>query len=108
PLMPLLEVLLSVQILPCLPMVLLSLSAVLPRGFASELTAVILIFTSQAWNMTFSFYQSQATTPSDLREAAAVFRLDPWQRFKTLDLPFSAIGLIWNSMMSWAGGWFFL
>jgi len=107
-LMPLLDVLQSVPILAFLPMVLLSLSAVLPRGFASELTAVILIFTSQAWNMTFSFYQSQSTTPTDLREAAAVFRLDPWQRFKTLDLPFSAIGLIWNSMMSWAGGWFFL
>src|SRR5207244_4053012 len=61
-----------------------------------------------AWNMTFSFYQSLKTVPVELREAAAVFRLDPWQRFRKLELPFAAIGLIWNSIMSWSGGWFFL
>ncbi len=105
---PLLDVLQSVPILSFLPVVLLSLSAVLPQAVAAELAAIVLIFTSQAWNMTYSFYQSMKTIPVELREAAAIFRLDPWLRFKTLELPFAAIGLIWNSMMSWAGGWFFL
>ena len=107
-LMPLLDVLQSVPILSFLPVVLLSLSAVLPQEFAAELAAIVLIFTSQAWNMTFSFYQSMTTIPTELREAAAVFRFDSWLRLKTLELPFAAMGLLWNSMMSWSGGWFFL
>jgi NitT/TauT family transport system permease protein len=106
--MPLLDVLQSVPILSFLPVVLLSLSSILPQRLAAELAAVILIFTSQAWNMTYSFYQSMTTIPMELREAAAIFRLDPWQRLKTLELPFAGVGLIWNSMMSWSGGWFFL
>jgi hypothetical protein len=101
--LPLLDVLQSVPILSFLPVVLLSLSAVLPQGFATELAAVVLIFTSQAWNMTYSFYQSMTTIPNELGEAAAIFRFDPWLRFKTMELPFAALGLIWNSMMSWAG-----
>jgi NitT/TauT family transport system permease protein len=107
-LMPLLDVLQSVPILSFLPIVLLSLSAVLPQAVAAELAAVVLIFTSQAWNMTFSFYQSLTTIPTELREAAAVFRFNSWLRFKTVELPYAAIGLLWNSMMSWSGGWFFL
>jgi NitT/TauT family transport system permease protein len=107
-LMPLLDVLQSVPILSFLPVVLLSLTAILPRHLAAELAAIVLIFTSQAWNITFSFYQSITTIPTELNEASAVFRLDPWARFKTLELPFAAIGLLWNSMMSWSGGWFFL
>ncbi len=107
-LLPLLDVLQSVPILSFLPVVLLGLSAVLPSSLAAELAAVVLIFTSQAWNMTFSFYQSMTMLPGDLCEAAVAFRFDPWLRFKTLELPFAALGLIWNSMMSWAGGWFFL
>ena len=107
-LMPLLDVLQSVPILSFLPVVLLGLSALLPQRLAAELAAIVLIFTSQAWNMTYSFYQSVKTLPGELREAAAIFRLSPWLRFRTLELPFAAIGLIWNSMMSWAGGWFFL
>jgi NitT/TauT family transport system permease protein len=107
-LMPVLDVLQSVPILSFLPVVLLSFSAVLPQVFAAELAAIVLIFTSQAWNMTFSFYQSMSTIPSEMREAAAVFRFDPWLRFKAVELPFAAIGLLWNSMMSWSGGWFFL
>jgi NitT/TauT family transport system permease protein len=107
-LMPLLDVLQSVPILSFLPVVLLSLAAILPERLAAELAAIVLIFTSQAWNMTFSFYQSMTTIPMELREAAAIFRLDPWSRFKTMELPFAAIGLLWNSMMSWSGGWFFL
>ena len=107
-LMPLLDVLQSVPILSFLPVVLLSLTAILPDKAAAELAAIILIFTSQAWNMTFSFYQSMTTIPRDLREAAAIFRFGRWHRFKTLELPFAAVGLLWNSMMSWSGGWFFL
>ena len=107
-LIPLLDILQSVPILSFLPVVLLGLSAILPQNAAAELAAVLLIFTSQAWNMTYSFYQSITTLPNELSEAAAVFRFHPWLRFKTLELPFAALGLIWNSMMSWAGGWFFL
>ncbi len=107
-LMPLLDVLQSVPILSFLPIVLLSLSAILPEAFAAEVAAIVLIFTSQAWNMTFSFYQSMTTIPTEMREAAAVFRFNPWLRFKTVELPFAAMGLLWNSMMSWSGGWFFL
>ncbi len=107
-LMPTLDVLQSIPILSFLPVVLLSLSAALPERLAAELSSIVLIFTSQAWNITFSFYQSLSTIPSELREAAAIFRLDRWLRFRKLELPFAAIGLIWNSMMSWSGGWFFL
>jgi NitT/TauT family transport system permease protein len=107
-LMPLLDILQSVPILSFLPVVLLSLTAVLPEVWAVELAAIVLIFTSQVWNLTFSFYQSMTTLPMDLREAAAVFRFSPWLRFKRVELPFAALGLIWNSVMSWAGGWFFL
>jgi NitT/TauT family transport system permease protein len=107
-LMPLLDVLQSVPILSFLPVVLLGLAAVLPQAVAAELAAIVLIFTSQAWNMTFSFYQSLTTLPAELREAAAVFRFNPWLRLKFVELPFAAIGLLWNSMMSWSGGWFFL
>jgi NitT/TauT family transport system permease protein len=107
-LMPVLDILQSVPILSFLPVVLLSLSVILPEALATELAAIVLIFTSQAWNMTYSFYQSISTIPNELKEASAIFRLNPWLRFKTVEVPFAAIGLIWNSMMSWAGGWFFL
>ncbi len=107
-LMPLLDVLQSVPILSFLPVVVLSLSAILPEGLAIELGAIVLIFTSQAWNLTFAWYQSLTTVPKELREASAIFRLNSWLRFRMLELPFGAISLIWNSMMSWAGGWFFL
>ena len=107
-LMPVLDVLQSVPILSFLPVVLLSLSAIFPEHVATEISAIVLIFTSQAWNITFSFYQSITTIPSELREASAIFRFSSWLRFRALELPFAAIGLIWNSMMSWSGGWFFL
>lgn len=107
-LMPLLDVLQSVPILSFLPVVLLSFTVILPENIAAELAAIVLIFTSQAWNMTFSFYQSMTTIPNELREAAAIYRFSSWLRFSTLELPFAAIGLLWNSMMSWSGGWFFL
>lgn len=107
-LMPLLDVLQSVPILSFLPVVLLGLSAILPQRTATELAAIVLIFTSQAWNMTFGWYQSLTTMPKELQEASSIFRLNTWLRFKRLELPFAMIGLIWNSIMSWAGGWFFL
>ena len=88
--MPLLDVLQSVPILSFLPVVLLGLSAVLPQRLAAELAAILLIFTSQAWNLTFSFYQSLTTIPSELHEAAAIFRFSSWMRFRVLELPFAA------------------
>jgi NitT/TauT family transport system permease protein len=106
--LPLLDILQSVPILSFLPVVLLSLTAVLPERLGVEVASILLIVTSQVWNMTFSFYQSLTTIPEELREASAIFRLNPWLRFKTLELPFGSNGLIWNSMVSWAGGWFFL
>jgi NitT/TauT family transport system permease protein len=107
-LMPLLDVLQSVPILSFLPVVLLSLSAILPEGLAAELASIVLIFTSQVWNLAFSWYQSLTTIPAELREASQIFRLNWWMRLRTLELPFATPSLIWNSMMSWAGGWFFL
>ncbi len=107
-LVPILDVLQSVPILSFLPVVLLSLAAVLPSGLAAEMAAIVLIFTSQAWNLTFSFYQALQTIPKELDEAARTFRLSVWLRFRRMELPFAAPGLIWNTMMSWAGGWFFL
>ncbi len=107
-LMPLLDVLQSVPILSFLPIVLLSLNVLLPQAIAIELASIVLIFTSQAWNLTFSWYQSLTTAPTDLGDVATLFRFSPWLRFRVLELPFAAVGLIWNSVMSWAGGWFFL
>ena len=107
-LMPLLDVLQSVPILSFLPVVLLSLSSFLPEGTAAEIASIVLIFTSQAWNITFAWYQSLTTIPKELKEASSIFRLNKWINFKALELPFGMISLIWNSMMSWAGGWFFL
>ncbi len=105
---PLLDVLQSVPILSFLPVVLLSFAAIMPESVAVELASIVLIFTSQVWNMTFAWYQSLTTIPNELYEVTAIFRFNGWLRLKTLELPFAAISLIWNSMMSWAGGWFFL
>ncbi len=107
-LLPLLDVLQSVPILSFLPVVLLGLSAFLSQDLASEFASVVLIFTSQAWNLAFAWYQAQKTVPRELREVASNFRFSRWLRFRTVELPFAAISLIWNSVMSWAGGWFFL
>ncbi len=107
-LLPVLDVLQSVPILSFLPAVLLGLSAILPQRLAVELSSIVLIFTSQVWNLTFAWYQSLTTIPKELHEVSACFGFNSWLRFTRLELPFAAIGLIWNSMMSWAGGWFFL
>ncbi len=106
---PVLDILQSIPILSFLPGVVLALVALFPHSQVGlELSAILLIFTSQAWNMAFGFHQSLMTIPADLREAATIYRLNFWQRFTRLEVPFGLIGLIWNSMMSWAGGWFFL
>jgi NitT/TauT family transport system permease protein len=108
-LIPLLDILQSIPVLSFLPGVMLAMVALFPsRQLGVELGSVILIFTGQVWNIAFSFYSSLKTIPRDLREAAIIYRFGKWQRFMELDLPFSTIGLVWNSMMSVAGGWFFL
>jgi NitT/TauT family transport system permease protein len=107
--LPVLDILQSIPILAFMPGVVLALAAAFPgRTLGLELAAIILIFTSQAWNLAFSFHQSLTTIPRELSEAADVYRLGIWRRFTRLELPFGAIALIQNSMMSWAGGWFFL
>src|ERR1022692_583979 len=73
-----------------------------------ELAAMFAIFTSQAWNMAFSFYQSLRTIPTDLNDASRSIRSSAWQRFWNLEVPFAMPGLIWNMMMSMSGGWFFV
>jgi NitT/TauT family transport system permease protein len=107
--LPLLDILQSIPILSFMPGVVLGLVALFPgRTLGLELAAVILIFTSQAWNLAFSFHQSLITIPGELTEAARVYHLGFWRTFTRLELPFGVISLVANSMMSWAGGWFFL
>jgi NitT/TauT family transport system permease protein len=104
-----LDILQSIPVLSFLPGVMLALIGLFPtRQLGLELGAILLIFTGQAWNMAFSFYSSLKSIPRDLRDAAAVSGFSWWQRFWQMELPYAAIGLIWNSMMSVAGGWFFL
>lgn len=106
--MPILDVLQSVPLLSFLPVVLLILTTVFPQRVGIEITAVVLIFTSQAWNIAYSFHQSIRTAPRDLQEAASNFRMNWWYRLRYLELPFGIRGLLWNSVVSWANGWFFL
>ncbi len=106
---PLLDVLQSIPVLSFLPGVMLAMVALFPgRQLGVEAGAILLIFTGQVWNMAFSFYASLKSIPKEMREAAKVYQFSWWQRFIEMELPFSAIGLVWNSMMSVAGGWFFL
>jgi NitT/TauT family transport system permease protein len=106
---PLLDVLQSIPVLSFLPGVMLAMVALFPgRQLGVEAGAILLIFTGQVWNMAFSFYASLKSIPKEMREAAKVYRFSWWQRFIEMELPFAAIGLVWNSMMSVAGGWFFL
>ena len=108
-LIPLLDVLQSVPILGYLSFTVLFFVSLFPhRALGAELAAVFAIFTSQAWNMAFSFYQSLRTVPLDLAEASRSFRFSAWQRFWRLEVPFAMPGLLWNMMMSMSGGWFFV
>ena len=108
-LIPILDILQSVPILGFLTFTTVFFLGLFPgKVMGAELASVFVIFTSQAWNMAFSFYQSLITLPKDLQEAARSFRLSPWQRFWRLDVPFAMPGLVWNTMLSMSGGWFFV
>jgi NitT/TauT family transport system permease protein len=108
-LIPLLDVLQSVPVLGYLSFTVVFFVSLSPnRALGVELAAIFAIFTSQAWNMTFSFFQSLRTIPYDLDEASRGFRFSGWQRFWRLEVPFAMPGLVWNTMMSMSGGWFFV
>src|SRR6202048_1145477 len=108
-LIPLLDILQSVPILGFLTFTVVFFMNLFPgRVLGAELACVFAIFTSQAWNMTFSMYQSLRNVPKDLEEASLSFHLSGWQRFWRLDVPFAMPGLVWNTMMSMSGGWFFV
>jgi NitT/TauT family transport system permease protein len=107
--LPVLDILQSVPVLGFLSITVTGFLALFPGSLLGvECASIFAIFTAQAWNMTFGFYNSMVTIPPELQEAASVYRLNKWQRFGKLELPASAIGLMWNSMMSFGGGWFFV
>lgn len=106
---PLLDILQSIPVLSFLPGVMLAMVGLFPRRqLGLEMGAILLIFTGQVWNMAFSFYSSLKSIPEEMREAARLYRFSWWQRFTQMEVPYAVIGLVWNSMMSVAGGWFFL
>jgi NitT/TauT family transport system permease protein len=108
-LIPILDILQSVPILGFLSITVTGFIALFPGSLLGyECAAIFAIFTSQAWNMTFSLYQSFIAVPHDLREAARMYHLSPWQSFWQLEVPFAMPQLIWNMMMSVSGGWFFV
>lgn len=108
-LVPMLDILQSIPILGFLSITVTGFIALFPGSlFGVECAAIFAIFTSQAWNIAFSLYQSLRTVPAELQEAARVFQLSGWQRFWRLELPFAMPGLLWNMMMSMSGGWFFV
>jgi NitT/TauT family transport system permease protein len=108
-LVPLLDVLQSIPVLGFMPGLVLALVALFPRSNVGlEIACVLMIFTGQVWNMTFSFYHSVRAVPGELQEAATIYGFSAWRRFRLVELPYSMIGLVWNGMMSLAGGWFFL
>jgi NitT/TauT family transport system permease protein len=107
--LPLLDILQSVPVLGFLSITVTGFLALFPGSLLGvECASIFAIFTAQAWNMTFGFYHSVITIPAELQEVATVYRMNRWQRFTKVELPFSAIGLMWNSMMSFGGGWFFV
>lgn len=106
---PLLDILQSVPVLGFLSVTVTAFIALFPGSlWGLEAASIFAIFTSQVWNMTFSFYQSLRTVPKELQEAASLYHLSRWTRFTTLEVPAAAIGLLWNAMMSFGGGWFFV
>ncbi|MDZ4677473.1 MAG: ABC transporter permease subunit [Oligoflexia bacterium] len=106
---PITDILQSIPVLGFLPGLVIGLIAVFPRtNMGLEIAAIIMIFTSQAWNMVFSFYNSLKSIPEDYLEAAKMMGFNAWDRFWRLEMPFAATGLAWNSLISMAGGWFFL
>jgi NitT/TauT family transport system permease protein len=108
-LIPMLDILQSIPVLGFLSVTVTAFIALF-RGslLGLEAASIFAIFTGQAWNMTFSLYQSLRSVPRELEEMAELYRLSKWERFTRLELPASVIGLVWNGMMSFGGGWFFL
>jgi NitT/TauT family transport system permease protein len=108
-LVPLLDVLQSIPVLGFMPGLVLALVALFPHSNVGlEMAAVLMIFTGQVWNMTFSFYHSLRAVPREQIEVATLYRFGWWRVLRRVELPFATTGLVWNSMMSMAGGWFFL
>jgi len=106
---PLLDTLQSIPVLSFLPGIMLAMVALFPgRRVGIELGSILLIFSGQAWNMAFSFYSSLKSIPREMHEVAEVYRWSPWQKLMQLELPFAAMGLVWNSMISVASAWFYL
>ncbi|HEY2177998.1 MAG TPA: ABC transporter permease subunit [Caulobacteraceae bacterium] len=106
---PALDILQSVPVLGFMTFTLTFFMGLFPGSeLGEELASIFLVFTAQAWNMAFSFYQSLRTLPEDLDEVSRQFALTPWQRFIRLELPFATPALVWNTMMSMSGGWFFV
>src|SRR5579862_6633368 len=106
---PALDILQSVPVLGFLTFTVVFFMGLFPGSqLGAECAAIFAVFTSQAWNMAFSLYQSLRTVPRDLEDVADHFQMSPWLRFWRLELPFAAPGLIWNTMMSMSGGWFFV
>lgn len=106
---PCLDILQSIPVLGFLPGLVLGFVALFPHtNTGLELAAIVMIFTGQVWNMTFSFYASLKSIPKELHEATQIMGFSAWKTFIKLELPFSSVNLAWNSLMSMAGGWFFL
>ncbi len=104
-----LDILQSIPVLSFLPPVVLAMVSLIPgHQLGIEMGVILLIFTGQVWNLAFSFYSSLKTIPREMIEASRIYRYSGWQRFWQLEMPFSAIGLVWNSIVSVAGGWFAL
>ncbi|MBY0369258.1 ABC transporter permease subunit [bacterium] len=108
-LIPLLDILQSVPVLGFMPGLVLALVGLFPNSnLGLELAVILMIFTGEGWNMVFSFYSSLKTVPSDLRDMGALYKLNKVEMLRKVELPYAANGLLWNSMLSMAGGWFFL
>lgn len=108
-LIPMLDILQSIPVLGFMPGLTLGLVALFPTSNVGlEMAAIVMIFTGQAWNMTFSFYHSVKTIPQELQEVGTLYRFSLFERFRWVELPATTMGMVWNSMMSMAGGWFFL
>src|SRR5579871_2821011 len=108
-LLPILDILQSIPVVTFMPGFMLSLSRLVPNSeWGLNLASILLIFTGQAWNMVFSFYHSVKTIPPDFYEVGQIYRFGWWRQFSRIELPSTTVGLVWNSMMSMAGGWFFL
>ena len=104
-----LDILQSIPVLSFLPPLILAMVALVPgHQLGIEMAIILLIFTGQVWNLAFSFYSSLKTIPREMLEASRIYRYSAWQRFWQLELPHAAIGLVWNSIVSVAGGWFAL